>query len=185
MSTTAIVLIAVFVIGIATAAFIVYRHQRSRQLRAQFGPEYSYAVRQYGNESRAESALAARARRMERFQVKSLSPEDHDRFLERWETVQRSFVDDPAGSIERADSLVNELLRARGYPMADFEHRAEDISVDHPRVVQNYRAAHSIAERHEAGKASTEELRQGLVHYRALFEDLLEGHLSVEGRKRA
>jgi limonene-1,2-epoxide hydrolase len=184
MNTTGIILISVIVILIAAALWFVYRERRSAHLKEQFGPEYNYTVRQYGDESRAQDALAARARRVERFTVRALSPEEHDRFVQRWESVQRSFVDDPAGSIQGADTLVNELLTARAYPVADFEHRAEDISVDHPHVVQNYRAAHSIYERQVIGKAGTEELRQAFVHYRALFEELLEGHLSAEGRRR-
>jgi hypothetical protein len=182
MSTTASILIAAAVILVAAAAWWVYRQQRAKQLKRQFGPEYTHAVQQYGSEFRAQDALSARTRRMEKIHVRLLSREDHDRFQERWETVQRHFVDDPAASIQQADLLVNELMRARGYPMADFEHRAEDISVGHPEVVQNYRLAHAIAQRHERGRANTEDLRQGLVHYRALFGELLERHLVSEGR---
>jgi len=115
---------------------------------------------------------------------KPLSREDHQRFIDRWQAVQRDFVDDPASSIDRADALVNDVMRARGYPMSNFEHRAEDISVDHPHVVQNYRAAHAIAERHQQGQAGTEDLRQGLVYYRELFDELLEAHPAGERRKQ-
>jgi hypothetical protein len=121
---------------------------------------------------------------MEKVQVHPLSREDHDRFLGRWETIQRGFVDDPGRSTREADGLVNEVMAARGYPMADFERRAEDISVDHPQVVQNYRAARSVAQLQERGKAGTEDLRQALVHYRALFEELLEDQLTAGGRTR-
>jgi hypothetical protein len=141
-------------------------------------------VRQYGSEARAQSALEARTRRMEKVHIRSLSREDQDRFVQRWQNVQRDFVDDPARSIHGADALVSELMEARGYPIADFEHRAEDISVDHPHVVQNFRAAHAIAERHSSGNAGTEELRQGFVHYRALFDELLEEHLIDNRRGR-
>src|SRR5579883_1770448 len=136
MSTTVIVVIVVAVIIIAAAAWLGYRQQRTKRLRQQFGPEYTHAVRQFGSETKAQDALAARARRMEKIEVRPLSREAHDRFLERWETVQRGFVDDPSGAIQQADTLVTEVMDVRGYPMADFEHRAEDISVDHPHVVQ-------------------------------------------------
>jgi len=184
MSTTTIIILAVIVIVVAALGWWAYRQQRTKQLRSKFGPEYTHAVHQYGSESRAEDALAERARRMEKFHARALTSEDHDRFLQRWSAVQASFVDDPPSSIEQADGLVNEVMRARGYPMGDFDRRAEDISVEHPKVVQNYRAAHEIAERQARGQAATEDLRQALVHYRALFEELLEGHLTHEGSKR-
>jgi len=184
MSTTTIVVLAVTVVVIAAVAWWVSRQQRTRQLRQKFGPEYHHAVEQYGSEARAQDALAQRARRMEKFHARALTREDHDRFLQRWSAVQASFVDDPAGSISQADGLVNELMGARGYPMGDFDKRAEDISVEHPRVVQNYRAAHAIAQRQSTGQAATEDLRQALVHYRALFDELLEGHLTHEGSRR-
>jgi hypothetical protein len=119
---------------------------------------------------------------MEKIHIRPLTPDDQGRFISRWQIVQRDFVDDPARSIDGADALISEVMTARGYPMADFEHRTEDISVDHPQVVQNYRAAHLIAERHKRGQGATEDLRQAMVHYRALFDELLEGHLSGERR---
>ena len=181
MSTSIIILIAVVVVLLLAAAWFIARRQRAKQLRQRFGPEYTSAVRHYGSEARAQDALAARTRRMEKIRITPLTRDEHNRFLGRWENVQRGFVDDPDGSIQQADALVNEVMTTLGYPMTDFEHRAEDISVDHPRVVQNYRAAHSIA---ETGDANTEDLRQALVHYRELFDELLEGHLTAEGRKR-
>jgi len=182
MSTSIVILIVVVVVLlILGAAWLIARRQREKTLRQRFGPEYTSAVRHYGSEARAQDALAARTRRMEKIRITPLTRDEYDRFLGRWENVQRGFVDDPTGSIQQADTLVNEVMSVRGYPMTDFEHRAEDISVDHPHVVQNYRAAHSIA---EAGDASTEDLRQALVHYRALFDDLLEGHLTHEGSRR-
>jgi len=180
MTTSAIILIVALLVVLAVVAWILYQQQRRKALRARFGPEYSHVVRQYGNESRAADALAARERRMEKIHIRSLSHEDHQRFLDQWQTVQRDFVDDPAASTERADELVCDVMRARGYPMSDFEHRAEDISVDHPHVVQKFRSAHAIAERHKRGEAGTEDLRQALVYYRDLFDDLLEAHPAGE-----
>ena len=176
MSTTAVVLILVLAIAVAAAGWMYYQQQRRKALRARFGPEYTHAVKQYGNQTRAEEALSARQRRLEKLHIIHLTSVDQQRFLERWQTVQRDFVDDPAASIQRADGLVSEVMKARGYPVSDFEHRAEDISVDHPDVVQNFRAAHAIAEREKRGEANTEDLRQALVHYRELFDDLLESH---------
>ena len=171
MTTSAIILIVALLVVLAAVAWVLYSQQRRKQLRARFGPEYSQAVRQYGNESRAADALAARERRMEKIHIRSLSHEDHQRFVDHWQTVQRHFVDDPAASVEEADVLVCDIMRARGYPMSDFEHRAEDISVDHPHVVQKFRSAHAIAERHKRGEAGTEDLRQAFVYYRDLFDD--------------
>ena len=184
MSTTTIIILAVTVIVIAAVAFLVWRQQRTKQLRQKFGPEYAHAVSQYGSEARAQNALAEREHRMQKFHARALTHEEHDRFLERWTSVQGGFVDDPTDAIGQADNLVTELLNARGYPVGDFDKRAEDISVEHPQVVQNYRAAHAIADRQSKGQAATEDLRQGLVHYRALFDELLEGHLTQEGSKR-
>jgi hypothetical protein len=177
MSTSVTIVVIVVLIAVVVAGWAFYRQQRRKALRARFGPEYSTAVQQYGDESRAADALAARERRMEKIPIRALSREDQQRFIDQWQTVQRDFVDDPASSIKRADVLVCDVMRARGYPMSDFEHRAEDISVDHPDVVQNFRAAHAIAERSQAG---TEDLRQGLVYYRNLFDELLEAHVAGE-----
>jgi len=172
------------VVVIVAVAWVMYRQMRAKALRARFGPEYTHTVQQYGSEAQAQNALEARTRRMEKVHIRSLTREDHDHFVNRWLNVQRDFVDDPTRSIHGADVLVSELMQARGYPMADFEHRAEDISVDHPRVVQNFRAAHAIAEREKHGQAGTEDLRQALVHYRALFDELLEGQLTENRRTR-
>jgi hypothetical protein len=184
MSTTAMMLVIVVLIALAAGGWILYRQQRRKALKARFGPEYSHAVSQYGDESRAADALAARERRMEKIHIGALSREDQQNFADQWHAVQRDFVDDPAKSIQRADTLVCDVMGARGYPMSDFEHRAEDISVDHPNVVQNFRAAHAIAERHQGGQAGTEDLRQGLVYYRNLFDELLEAHPVEERRTK-
>jgi hypothetical protein len=182
MSLTLTIVVIAALIVLAAIGWSFYHQQRRKALRARFGPEYSTAIRQYGDESRAADALAARERRMQKIHIHSLSREEQQRFVDEWQVVQRDFVDDPVSSIERADVLVCNVMRARGYPMADFEHRAEDISVDHPDVVQNFRAAHAIAERGKLGQAGTEDLRQGLVHYRNLFDELLEAHPAGERR---
>lgn len=184
MTTTGVIIIVVAVIALAAIGWMLYYERRRKELRARFGPEYTRAVHQYGAPSKAEEALAARARRMERIHIRSLSHDDQQRFVAEWQTVQRDFVDNPADSIQRADALVSEVMRSEGYPMADFEHRAEDISVDHPRVVEKYRLARAISERQAHGEAGTEDLRQAVIYYRDLFDDLLETHPTEEGIRR-
>jgi len=179
MTTTQLVIvIAAVIVVVAILAWAVLRQERSKKLRSKFGPEYEDAVRKYGSSPKAEDALLARQKRVENLSIRSLSPEERDRFADRWHKVQSQFVDDPAGSIEQADRLVCEVMEARLYPMSDFESRAEDLSVDHPQVVRNYRAAHAIALRRNRGEASTEDLRQAVVYYRDLFDELLEAHMA-------
>jgi hypothetical protein len=164
------IVLAVVVVGV----WFYLRRQRTEKLRGRFGPEYDHTVKHTGSVAKAEAALEARARRVERFHIRPLSLEDATRFSDSWRQVQAQFVDDPKAAITEADRLVGELMQARGYPVGEFEQRVEDISVDHPNVVMHYRAARDIAADHERGKASTEDLRQAMVHYRALFNDLLE-----------
>ena len=178
MTTTGVVLLIAAVIVIAVFAWYLLRERRSKRLRSRFGPEYDDVVRRYGDRPKAEDALASREKRMEKIHIRDLSHDEHDRFAEQWRIVQARFVDDPPGSIHDADQLVCEVMRSRGYPMSDFNRRAEDLSVDHPRVVKNYRLAHEIAESHDKGQSSTEDLRQALVYYRDLFDDLLEAHVA-------
>jgi hypothetical protein len=166
------VLIALVLIG--AIVWITMNRMRSRKLRQRFGPEYDRTIREEGNLRKAESALEARAKRVARLHIRPLSPADADRFDSAWRGVQARFVDDPRGAVTEADRLVGELMAARGYPVGEFEQRVADISVDHPDVVVNYRAAREIALVHSEGKANTEDLRQAMVHYRALFRDLLE-----------
>ncbi len=167
-----VALIVLVILGLV--AWTVIRKQRSEQLRGQFGPEYDRAVQQYQDPRSAERALEERRARVEQLHIRPLQAEDRERYATAWHDVQGRFVDDPAGALQHADWLVNEVMQARGYPMGDVETRAADVSVDHPQVVEHYRAAHAIAGRAQQGQASTEELRQGLVQYRALFADLLE-----------
>jgi hypothetical protein len=173
-TTVAIIIIVAVLIVIAALAWTYSRRRRSQRLRSHFGPEYDHAVRELGNRTRAEDALAAREKRMERVEIHPLLPQERERFAARWHNVQARFVDDPPGAIRDADTLVNEAVQARGYPMGQFELRAENISVDHPQVVRNYRAAHAIAVRMERGEGDTEDLRHALVYYRDLFEELVE-----------
>src|SRR5947209_15389806 len=174
MNTITVVAIAVAVLAIAFCAFLYVQTRRTKHLRSKFGPEYDRLVDQYGNQRKAEDDLSHRERRVQKFHIQELHPEAASRFADAWREEQARFVDSPHEAVANADRLVGELMIARGYPMADFEQRAADISVDHPLVVQNYRAAHNLASRSEQGEADTEDLRQAMVHYRALFENLLK-----------
>jgi ABC-type nickel/cobalt efflux system permease component RcnA len=176
MTTTEIVLIVVGVLVVAGLAWFLWRQQRTKTLRQRFGPEYEHALHEYGSQPKAEEALEKRQRRREKLNIHDIPLHDREQFSARWHEVQTRFVDDPAGSISEADALVTEVMKARGYPVSEFERRAEDLSVDHPHVVRNYRSAHAIALKHDRGQASTEDLRQALVFYRDLFDELLEAH---------
>lgn len=170
----AIIVIAVVAV-LAIAGYFYYQQQeRSKKLRRGFGSEYDRAVTERGTTREAEKELEARQKRVEKLHIRDLQPEEQERFGAEWRQVQARFVDNPSGAIAEADELICQVMEARGYPMSDFEQRAADVSVDHPDVVRNYRAAHDIALRSERDEASTEELRQAMMHYRALFEDLLE-----------
>jgi hypothetical protein len=149
-------------------------HLRTIELRRRFGPEYDRAVEELGSRARAERELAARARRVERVRFRELSDADRARFTSAWANVQAQFVDDPASAVQAANVLIQELMQARGYPSGDYEHRVADLSVEHPAVVQHYRAARALSESSRTGQANTEELRQAVVHYRVLFADLLQ-----------
>jgi hypothetical protein len=161
------------VIAMAVAGWFVWMRRRSEQLRERFGPEYERTVHEVGDVRKAEASLAARAKRVEAFRIRPLSPDEADRYSAAWQRVQSQFVDDPGRAITDADKLVGEVMTARGYPVGEFDQRVEDISVDHPDVVMNYRAAREIALQHGQERANTEDLRQAMVHYRALFRDLL------------
>jgi hypothetical protein len=173
MMTGVIVLIVALVVLGAIAAWFWTTRQRSARLHQRFGPEYERTVARSGDQGRAEKTLQAREERVEKLHIQPLSEADRSRFADAWRSAQAQFVDDPPGAIREADRLVGEAMQARGYPIGNFEQRAADISVDHPQVVSNYRAAHAIAGRQERGEASTDDLRQAMLHYRELFDELL------------
>jgi hypothetical protein len=164
----------VIVLAAVAAWFYTQRRKQSERLKQRFGPEYGRTVERLGSETKAEAELSARQKRVESLNIVPLAPADAAKFRQSWNTLQGRFVDNPKGVVVQADHLVYELMLKRGYPMGDFERRAADISVDHPAVVANYRAARVIALRDERGEATTEELRKAVVHYRALFDELLE-----------
>jgi hypothetical protein len=174
MDALAIVLAVIALVAVAAAAWLFYRNRRTQKLREGFGSEYDRAVLESGSRGRAERELAARRQRVEALHIRPLSSEECGRFEDAWRTIQARFVDDPVAAIREADSLIGEVMQTRGYPVGDFEQRASDISVDHADVVTNYRAAHGTALAQERGEATTEDLRQAMVHYRALFDELLQ-----------
>jgi hypothetical protein len=167
----AVVVIAVIAIIAARPAM---RRRKSKQLKGTFGPEYERTVAEVGDRKAAEAELAAREEKRKKLDIVPLSHEAGERYTLRWRSVQTAFVDDPAGTLAEADRLVIEVMNERGYPVDDFDQRAADISVDHPHVVDNYRAAHDIHLAQQSRQLSTEEQRQAFVHYRALFERLLD-----------
>jgi len=174
VSIELIVAIVVLVVAVAAVAWWFGQRRRTERLRDQFGPEYDRTVEQTDDRRRAEADLEARRERVESLDIRPLAPGDAARFGDRWRIVQALFVDDPARAVAQADQLIGEVMRARGYPVGDFEQRAADISVEHPQVVDHYRVAHRISTR-EGRDPDTEALRQAFVHYRALFADLLDG----------
>ena len=185
---TWMILAAVLIIALAAiAVWYFYQKKRSATLQKHFGPEYERTVTELGSRAKGESELKAREERVERLEIVPLGPAEAARFSEAWQALQSRFVDNPKGVVVQAEQLVRELMAKRGYPMGDFAQRAGDISVDHPDVVANYRAAQAIAVRDQRGSADTEELRKAVVHYRALFDELLEvkaPRLEAVGEKR-
>src|SRR3984957_14309171 len=164
----------VVVVLLAVAAWFFFRKRQSERLQQRFGPEYGRTLGELGGRTKAEAELKAREKRVEHFSITPLAPAEAARFSQAWNALQGRFVDNPKEVVVQADQLVRELMLKRGYPMGDFERRAADISVNHPAVVEHYRAAQAIAARDERGEADTEELRKAVVHYRVLFDEMLD-----------
>jgi len=175
-----LIALAVAVVLIIVVAIALYMRKRKNaknataELRDRFGPEYDRAVKQHGSERKAEAKLTDRETRVEMLKIRDLDSAERERYLAQWQAVQSRFVDYPKGAVTEADELVSSLMQTRGYPVTDFDQRAADISVDHPRVVQNYRLAHDIALRLGRSEASTEDLRTAMIHYRSLFDELVQ-----------
>ena len=167
----------IIVAAVAVVAVVIWqalRERRTRTLRDRFGPEYDRALEGSESKRSAESELAARADRRDKLEITPLSPGARERYVTEWERVQARFVDDPEGAVREADVLIQSVMSERGYPMDDFDQRAADISVDHPQVVENYREGNRLARANALGDGTTEDLRQAMQHYRALFDELLE-----------
>ena len=175
-----LVVAVVLIIVVAVALYVWKRKKTTTELRDRFGPEYDRAVRQHGSERKAEAKLTDRETRVEMLKIRDLDLAERERYLSQWKAVQSRFVDYPKGAVTEADELVCSLMQTRGYPVTDFDQRAADISVDHPRVVENYRSAHDIALRLGRGEASTEDLRTAMIHYRSLFDELVQAQTATD-----
>ena len=186
MSATMWIVVAVLItIAIlAIAAWMIVKRRQSERLRAQFGPEYARELERTRDRRRVEEKLEDRRERVGHLHIRPLTPSDRGHFVESWRMIQAQFVDNPGAAIAEANRLLADVMSARGYPAAniDFEQRAADISVDHPLVVENYRTAHSIAGLHSRGRANTEELRQAMIHYRSVFEELISEPIDMRTR---
>ncbi len=170
------------IIAVGIALYVRKRHHTTSKLRDRFGPEYDRAVQQHGSGRKAEAKLEARETRVELLKIRDLDPAERARYTAQWQVIQARFVDYPKGAVTEADELVCSLMQTRGYPVAEFDQRAADISVDHPRVVENYRLAHGIALRLGKGEVSTEDLRTAIIHYRSLFDEMVQAQ--TPGDKR-
>jgi hypothetical protein len=168
---------AVIIIVIAVIAFIALQRKRTRTevLRRKFGPEYDWAMKKHG--AKGEAVLLEREKRAEQIKLRDLDPGERGRFLEQWKTVQANFVDSPKGALTQAEDVIGALLDARGYPVGDFEQRTGDVSLTHPRVTENYRVAHACNLRLSKGETvRTEDMRAAMIHYRSLFDELVQAH---------
>ena len=174
----------VAIVTLVVLALIVnaFNRRRTQKLRAQFGPEYERTVAVVGGRTAAEARLAERSERVHKLKIRSLNGVEREAYLKEWGRVQALFVDAPAVAVVEADRLLGDLMTQCGFPVGDFEQRAADVSVDHPIVTQNYRAAHVIALRQASGQATTEELRRAMIHYRALFDELVAVPRTVDSR---
>lgn len=174
-----VVAVVVVVVVLALVAWVATRSRKRTTALRRFGPEYERAVAQHGDRRAAEDDLLDRARRRDRLDIRPLGDDERSRYIQQWRVVQARFVDQPEAAIGEADALLDEVMRDRGYPVDDFEEKAELVSVDHPHVVENYRAARVVRASSGTRMASTEELRQAVLHYRALFDELLNEHTTA------
>ncbi|WP_199443255.1 hypothetical protein [Umezawaea beigongshangensis] len=185
MSTGAVIGIVIAVLVALAVGAVLLRKARQRQrLRSTFGPEYERTVEGSDNRTAAEKELAQREKEHAKLDLRPLTPEVRDSYSRHWTTVQEKFVDDPSGAVGDADRLVTDLMAERGYPTDGYEKQASLLSVEHSRTLEHYRAAHDISQRQDRGEASTEDLRNAMVHYRTLFEDLLHTGATSEGAAR-
>jgi hypothetical protein len=181
----ALVAAVIVILAVVTWWYMRKRRSTTADLREKFGPEYDRAVLTHGSERKAEAKLADREKRIEKLNIRDLDAMEHERYSKQWHSIQSRFVDSPKGAVAEADDLVSSVMKARGYPVSEFDQRAADISVDHPRVVENYRSAHAIALRVGKDAASTEDLRTAMIHYRSLFEELVQLPACIERKQVA
>ena len=174
-----VLIVAAVAVVLLLAGLLIWSSRRRgrQQLAERYGAHYERAVEQHGGAAQAQKELKLREKRFEKAAIHDLSPADRERYGALWRSVQARFVDSPAAAVAEADTLVGEVMRVRGYPAADLDQRLADVALGHPHLVEHYRDACDVAYRSRAGKADTEDLRQAMVHYRELFEDLLAGEL--------
>jgi hypothetical protein len=178
-SNALVAIVVALAVLVALGAWLWLRRARSERLRSRFGPEYERTVRQAGSPARAEALLDAREKKVESFHVRELNPDERRRYMNDWSHVQATFVDRPTDAVIEADRLIANAMHTRGYPVTDFNTASEHLSVDHAKAVEHYRVAHAIVAQQERGAADTEGLRQAMVHFRALFEDLIGGRNDI------
>lgn len=188
MDKTTLIIIAAVILVLVVAGFLLLQRRRTDQLQSRFGSEYDRAVSEAGDKRKAEAELQQRERRVEKLAIRPLDAPQRERFIADWQSVQAEFVDSPENSIRDADILLQEVMEAKGYPVKDFDQVAADLSVDHPSVVEHFRVAHDIARRHERGQGNTEDLRNAMINYRALFDELVndrvdDGKISADRRR--
>jgi len=180
MNTSTILLIvipvAIALVIVGLLGVVISRRQRTKKLQEKFGPEYDHIINERGDQRQAEHELAARLDHVKKLEIRPLSAEETGRFTSEWQATQAEFVDEPLTALQKADQLIREVMEAKGYPVADFEQQVGDISVDFPELVMDYRGLHLIAVKDPEEKVSTEEMRQAMVHGRALFENLMKNH---------
>lgn len=182
MTTTAVIAVIIALLAVAIAAWALLQVRRTTHLRTRFGPEYDYAVHREGDRRKAEAELTRREESAKHLPIRELTYAERDQFTKAWREEQARFVDQPAQAVAAADALISRVMDARGYPVASYETQVEYASVDHGRVMNDYREAHGIAERSRAGQASTEDLRRAMISYRALFESLVGSPVLSKGR---
>lgn len=173
MTTLVWVIVAIVVVAVIALGAVVARNRRTAMLRERFGPEYDRAIAGSDDKHAAEAELLARQKQRAQFDVKPLPEAERLRFAGDWRGLQERFMDEPAQAVDAADALITRVMEARGYPMRDFDTQAELVSVDYPETVENYRIAHAVQLRSQAKQASTEELREAMLRYRSLFDELL------------
>ena len=173
MNKAVVISIVIVAIIIVVAGFLLMQRRRTARLHARFGPEYDRTLTNAGDRRKAEAELEKREKRVDKLDIHPLEPAKREAFAAQWTQVQSDFVDDPKKAIRDADRLIGEVMSARGYPVENFDQAADDISVDHPSLVQRYRTAHGIVERHAKGEGDTEDLREAMINYRPLFDELV------------
>lgn len=183
ISDTAFWAIIGLLIVAAAVLWLLYRHRRTAALRDRFGDEYDRTLEDRGNRGKAEADLIEREKRVHKLDIRPLGPAERERFTAEWHAARERFVDDPGTAVGDADRVIGKIMAARGFPVSDFDERHETLTVDHPKVARHYRAGHDLAVKHRSGDASTEDLRQAMIHYETLFDELVEdkGEAAREG----